>query len=60
MLPNSSSVSEIKQCKVSKYLCSYRLLHMICYPDSASHTHPDIDQKTMITRLLEVKYFYYV
>lgn len=30
-----------------------RLLHMICYPDSASHTHPDLDQKTMITRLLE-------
>ncbi|XP_068629231.1 mediator of RNA polymerase II transcription subunit 12-like isoform X2 [Battus philenor] len=32
---------------------SQRLLHMICYPDSASHTHPDLDQKTMITRLLE-------
>lgn len=30
-----------------------RLLHMICYPESASHTHPDLDQKTMITRLLE-------
>ncbi|KPJ13735.1 Mediator of RNA polymerase II transcription subunit 12 [Papilio machaon] len=30
-----------------------RLLHMICYPDTASHTHPDLDQKTMITRLLE-------
>ncbi|XP_026323522.1 mediator of RNA polymerase II transcription subunit 12-like isoform X2 [Hyposmocoma kahamanoa] len=30
-----------------------RLLHMICYPDSASHTQPDLDQKTMITRLLE-------
>lgn len=38
---------------------------MICYPDSASHTQPDLDQKTMITRLLEVSllsqviYFYY-
>ncbi|KAJ2943837.1 hypothetical protein O0L34_g8164 [Tuta absoluta] len=30
-----------------------RLLHMICYPETASHTHPDLDQKTMITRLLE-------
>ncbi|KAJ0181317.1 hypothetical protein K1T71_003402 [Dendrolimus kikuchii] len=30
-----------------------RLLHMICYPDTASHTNPDLDQKTMITRLLE-------
>lgn len=34
----------------------FRLLHMICYPDSASHTSPDLDQKTMITRLLEVSH----
>lgn len=27
---------------------------MICYPESASHTQPDLDQKTIITRILEV------
>lgn len=36
-----------------------RLLHMICYPD-ASSTIDELDQKSMITRILEVLLEFYV
>lgn len=35
-----------------------RLLHMICYPDISS-TIDELDQKSMITRILEVIVFRY-
>lgn len=34
-----------------------RLLHMICYPDAASSID-DLDQKSMISRILEVSRLY--
>lgn len=36
-----------------------RLLHMICYPDAASSID-DLDQKSMISRILEVSFIFYI